>query len=67
MIRLPQCTRCKHEHPYKEGVRKSTCAAFPGGIPLDILLNRHDHTSPYPGDNGVMFEPKKEDIPNGKK
>lgn len=58
MIRLPQCNRCKHERPYYEGMTQFQCSAFPDEIPLEILLNKHDHRLPYPGDNGILFEPK---------
>ena len=56
MILLPQCKRCKYKHSYYDGKKKLTCAAFPDGVPDDILLNRHKHTESYPGDNGILFE-----------
>ena len=46
-----QCVLCKH---YR---MTGTCAAFPRGIPDEILTGAFDHTQPYPGDHGVRFEP----------
>ncbi len=36
------------------------CDAFPtiNGIPLEIWKGENDHTTPFPGDNGIMFEVK---------
>lgn len=48
---LPQCAVCKHRLP------GSFCKAFPGGIPRALLSGDHDHRQPYPGDNGITFEP----------
>lgn len=45
------CSRCKN---YEGG---KTCKAFKGGIPQVILDGKDDHKKPYPGDNGIMFEP----------
>ena len=36
----------------------SLCLAFPNGIPMDILLGKVSHHIPYPGDDGIMWEPK---------
>lgn len=49
---MPQCLDCKHFD-----VESSFCDAFPNGIPDEIFLGDHDHRNPYPGDNGILFEP----------
>jgi ATP-dependent DNA helicase PIF1 len=49
---LLQCARCKHV------ISKGACTAFPNGIPLLLLLNKHDHKKPFPGDKGIVFEEK---------
>lgn len=55
-VTRPQCNECVHLF-----AGKTACAAFPDGIPKEILLNRHDHREAYPGDKGVRFEPKNQD------
>lgn len=45
-----QCLSCKH---YEYG---NTCAAFPLGIPEEIIDGTVDHRQPYPGDNGIRWE-----------
>jgi len=41
-------------------VGPNTCLAFPDGIPDEILYGETEHAEPYPGDNGIQFEPVKE-------
>ncbi len=52
-IIVPQCSKCKH---YLPGTMK--CHAFPNGMPNQISSNEFNHVNPYPGDNGIRFEPK---------
>ena len=47
------CHKCKHLH--EDSI---SCDAFPDVIPSDINNNVFDHRKPFPGDNGIMFEPK---------
>tara|TARA_X000001382_G_scaffold111905_1_gene88926 strand:+ start:695 stop:946 length:252 start_codon:yes stop_codon:yes gene_type:complete len=48
------CDLCKHLND-----DNITCKAFPEGIPNDIHTSVIDHRNPFPGDNGVIFEPIK--------
>lgn len=50
-----QCLKCRHID-FGKG-----CDAFPDGIPYDILSGQVDHSKPYPGDNGIRFEERKEE------
>lgn len=49
---LASCADCKHKH-----MGKATCEAFPNGIPQVILSGDNTHRKPFPGDNGIHFEP----------
>ena len=55
----PLCASCTHL-VLNDG--DYTCAAFPDGIPDEIIKNEHDHRQPFPGDNGVRFEPLRENF-----
>lgn len=47
-----QCGDCAHF--YADGI----CDAFPDAIPVKLVLNQHDHRHPYPGDNGIRWQPR---------
>jgi hypothetical protein len=44
------CLQCAH---YRYAY---SCDAFPAGIPEAILSGLIEHTSPYPGDAGIIFK-----------
>ncbi len=50
---VPICNSCINSK------MDGSCFAFPKGIPEKILTGEHDHTKPFPGDNGIRFEPIK--------
>jgi len=49
-----KCNKCVHV--YANGI---TCAAFPDGIPSEILIGEFDHSSAYPDDGGIRFKKRK--------
>ena len=52
----PICVGCVHfiQDDGKPGLR---CAAYPGGIPDEIIFGEVNHRKPYKGDNGIRFAP----------
>ncbi|MCP5510235.1 MAG: hypothetical protein H7A24_00005 [Leptospiraceae bacterium] len=62
---LPKCAGCKFivinavdGFAYNDGKVTKKCDAYPNGIPFEIWTNKVDHSKPYPGDNGIRFEPR---------
>lgn len=56
MIQTAQCLMCSH-YRHDSKVRSGSCEAYPQGIPREIYSNKARHDIPYPGDNGIMFDP----------
>jgi hypothetical protein len=54
----PECYECKHFHRDPNKKPYFFCAAFPFGIPGEIFFRGRSHRAPYPGDHGILFEPK---------
>lgn len=58
----PHCFHCSHFRGRSKSKGGAVwCLAFPDGIPDDLLVRKDaKHDVPYPGDNGIQFEPYKE-------
>lgn len=55
-IKEPKCTKCKYYDADNPDIYP-VCKEFSDGIPRDIWGERINHEKPYPGDNGIQFEP----------
>jgi hypothetical protein len=55
MTSTSQCDACIHLDR-EASYNPMRCAAFPDGIPVPIQSNKHDHSKPYPGDHGILYE-----------
>ena len=53
------CASCRHFNQ-----DDWNCAAFKGPIPQEIISGKIEHTTAYPGDNGLIYEPIKADGDN---
>lgn len=49
-VRVGICHSCKHNR------KRGKCAAFPDGIPAQVLVGNVLHTRPISGDNGLQYE-----------
>ena len=59
---MSKCLSCNHLLKIRDSSKPfDVCEAFPNGIPREIWKGENNHHSPYPGDNGIVFEPIKED------
>jgi hypothetical protein len=56
----PVCLFCKHYHRGVKNSDKRLCDAFPEGIPDEIWCGANDHSTPYPGDNGIRCETRRQ-------
>jgi hypothetical protein len=51
------CVKCIHLDTDKFIKGIHSCTAFPD-IPLSIWSGENKHETPYPGDNGIIFQSK---------
>lgn len=66
MLKQAKCLSCKHFifddtivpkcEAFPEIVERKE-EFFPCAIPHVIFAEQFDHTKPYPGDNGIQYEP----------
>lgn len=47
------CRACVH---LRTGANSDGCAAFPDGVPLDIIVSGADHRTAHQGDHGIRFQ-----------
>jgi hypothetical protein len=60
------CVGCVRFQPWwtaPHGIEKAHCAAFPDGIPDDIIYGGFDHRQPHEGDHGIRFLSNGEPLP----
>jgi hypothetical protein len=57
---VPICYSCYYLEADGLGM---TCAAYPNGIPTEILESEVDHRLPYTGDNGIQFKQNPDRLP----
>lgn len=57
MIIVAPCISCKHLDDDSLNGRPLRCVAFPEGIPEPIEMGTHRHLIPFPGDQGIRWEP----------
>jgi hypothetical protein len=56
-IEPPICCNCSHK---KQG--ELSCAAYPAGIPKQIIYSVVDHRKPYKNDHGIQYDPISDDF-----
>lgn len=52
-----QCLTCTRRQDTGTENGQTRCAAYPDGIPWQILDGRIDHRQPYEGDGGLRYAP----------
>ena len=54
-----QCENCKNRF---KTLGTPRCRAYPDIIPIQLYEQLVSHKKPFPGDNGIMFEPTEEPV-----